>query len=103
MKPESQYPPASSHVTNTAVSALSLGLASSASSTCCTYASKRSILEEDGWPSSNPSGLPKETDGRVLPWMSASRSTVSLICAARCAGLPMIDVAYWKGLQIWQY
>src|SRR5262245_30251014 len=35
--------------------------------------------------------------------MSAKRSAVSFTCAARCAASPMIDLAYWNGLQIWQY
>src|SRR5689334_13310462 len=35
--------------------------------------------------------------------MPANRSAVSLMCALRAVGSPMIDFAYWNGLQISQY
>src|SRR5262249_34053817 len=100
---ESQYPPPSSNTTNTAVFAFSLGFASSRSRMFLREASDGSSLDDCGWPSSRPSGFANDTAGSVPASMSASRSWVSLMCAARCTGSPMIDFEYWNGLQIWQY
>src|SRR5262249_32785118 len=66
-------------------------------------ASNRLTFELAGWPSSSPSGLTNDTAGSVLLDIAVNRSVTSLMCAARWAGSPIIDVTYWNGLQIWQY
>ena len=65
--------------------------------------SNRSSFEDAGWPSTSPLGLTKETAGRVPFLMSAYRLAVSWMCAVRTAALAMIEVSYWKGLQMLQY
>src|SRR5580698_4622716 len=86
-----------------AVSAHRVGLACTASTIFFTKPSNRSSFEEDGWPSTKPLGLTKDTEGNVPLVISAYRFTVSWICAATCAGFAMMDVSYWNGLQMLQY
>src|ERR1700744_1967291 len=68
-----------------------------------TNPSNRSSFEEDGWPSTNPLGLTKDTAGSVPPLISEYRLVVSWICAATCSGFAMMEVSYWNGLQMLQY
>ena len=86
-----------------AVSFQSSGLALTASTIFFEKPSKRSSFDEAGWPSTRPLGLTKETAGKVPLAMSAYRFVVSWICALRIAGLAMIEVSYWNGLQMVQY
>src|ERR1700721_592800 len=85
------------------VSLVYVGEASTRSTIFFTKPSNRSSFEEDGWPSTKPLGLTKETAGNVPLVISAYRLTVSWICAATCAGFAMIEVSYWNGLQMLQY
>src|ERR1700734_228910 len=68
-----------------------------------TKPSKRSSFDEDGWPSTYPLGFTTETAGNVPVTMSPYRSTVSWMCAFTWSGCDMIEVSYWKGLQMLQY
>src|SRR5271155_3852248 len=86
-----------------AVSAHSVLLACTAPTIFCTKPSNKPSFEDDGWPSTNPLGLTMETAGSELLAMSAYRFSVSWMWAARTAGLAMIDVSYWNGLQMLQY
>src|SRR5580704_6714374 len=85
------------------VSRVYVGDASTWSTIFLTKPSNRSSFEEDGWPSTKPLGLTKETAGSVPFAISAYRFTVSWICAATWAGFAMMDVSYWNGLQMLQY
>src|SRR5580704_1293485 len=69
----------------------------------CTKPSNRFSFEDDGWRSTKPLGLTKETAGSLPSAMSAYRFKVSWMWAARTAGLAMMDVSYWNGLQMLQY
>src|ERR1700677_3025613 len=86
-----------------AVSFHSSGLALTASTIFFVKPSNRSSFEEDGWPSTKPLGLTKDTAGSVPAAMSAYRFVVSWMCAVRTAALVMMDVSYWNGLQMVQY
>src|SRR5271154_828249 len=85
------------------VSLVYLGEASTWSTIFFTKPSNRSSFDEDGWPSTKPLGLTKETAGSLPFVMSEYRFTVSWMCAAICAGFAMIEVSYWNGLQMGQY
>src|ERR1700683_1985624 len=71
--------------------------------------SNRSSFEDDGWPSTNALGFTNETAGSVPPLMSEYRlgvptgALISLRCASRTVGLLIMEVSYWKGLQMVQY
>src|SRR5271154_3284412 len=86
-----------------AVSAHRVGLAFTASTIFFTKPSNKLSFDEDGWPSTKPLGLTKETAGSLPFVMSEYRFTVSWMCAAICAGFAMIEVSYWNGLQMGQY
>src|ERR1700683_4907434 len=85
------------------VSFVYVGEASTWATIFCTNPSNKSSFEEDGWPSTKPLGLTKETAGSVPLAISVYRFTVSWICAATCAGFDMMEVSYWNGLQMLQY
>src|ERR1700690_906787 len=86
-----------------AVSAQRVGLACTASTIFFVKPSNRSSFDEDGWPSTRPLGLTKETAGGGPFAMSAYRLAVSWMWAVRIAAFAMIDVSYWNGLQMLQY
>src|SRR6516164_4441798 len=62
-------------------------------------ASNKSTFEVSGWPSTNPLGLTKDTEGKLSLATSEKKSTTSLVCSARAVGFDMIDLAYCIGLQ----
>src|SRR5271155_3281752 len=86
-----------------AVSAHRVGLAFTASTIFFTKPSNKLSFEEEGWPSTKPLGLTNETAGSLPSAMSAYRFAVSWMCAWRTASLAMMEVSYWKGLQMLQY
>src|ERR1700722_3928515 len=85
------------------VSFVYVGEASTWSTIFFTNPSNRSSFEEDGWPSTYPLGLTKESAGGLPLLISAYRFTVSFICAATFAGFDMMEVSNWNGLQMLQY
>src|ERR1700722_10749826 len=86
-----------------AVSFHNVGFAFTALTIFSVKPSNRLSLDDDGWPSTKPLGLTNETAGSLPSAISAYRLEVSWMCAWRTAALVMIEVSYWKGLQMLQY
>src|ERR1700691_1248558 len=86
-----------------AVSFQSSGLAWIASMIFFEKPSNRSSFDDEGCPSTKPLGLTIENAGSQPFAMSSYRSIVSAMFVSRTAGFVMIDVEYWKGLQMLQY
>src|SRR5271163_2574313 len=86
-----------------AVSFHNVGFAFTALTIFSVKPSNRLSLDDDGWPSTKPLGLTNETAGSLPSAMSAYRFAVSWMCAWRTASLAMMEVSYWKGLQMLQY